>query len=373
MAELNWDAPWCVGEIATVQDCFHRVSVLATGDQGWDHLQGHGECHQQVLRVSRDVSFYRTQSLVDIPTAAVEDLLRPESGNGLLSGHFDGFRAVKQIAPGDLMVSRELTANPTAQPQAPTATCHVRYVMRRECPSGQVAFVVAPCDETGECLWEERSFGTARFVSLSAVDGGERTLVTEIIRLYCVPEPAIKLHVGTLNLPALLLAQQPPRDPGFTSVPSQYMVVCIRRCGRGPPLLPLTAELNTWECAERSGFSLPRYLVRFAGVMGLDLQAWDALDGRQLAPFQAAVRVDQWATSWPQLETGFRAQCRAYRSVNRISAAPTLVEGVEPRFVKAPAPAASEHLLRGLEVRHTFIDAQRPSPPARRCSSLPPA
>mmetsp|Transcript_45276 Transcript_45276/g.119498 ORF Transcript_45276/g.119498 Transcript_45276/m.119498 type:complete len:374 (+) Transcript_45276:29-1150(+) len=373
MSELNWDAPWCAGEIATLHDCFHRVSVLTIGDKGWERLQGHGGGHQQVLRVSRDVSFYRTQNLVDIPADFVEDVLRPEAGNGVLTGQFEAFLVATQLAPADLMLSPELAVN---QHQKSNAPCHLRYVMRRECPSGQVSFVVAPCDETGEHLWEQTSSGKARFVSLAAVDGGKRTLVTEIVRLYCVPEAAIKLHVGGHDLPAQLLAHYQDRqlspEVRFSASP-EYMVVCIRRCGRGPPLLPKTAELGAWECAERTGFSLPRYLVRFAAIMGLDLKAWDSLDGRQLAPFQAAVRVDQWARCWPHLETGFRAQCRAYRSVNRISAAPTLVEGVEPRFVQAPAPAAPEHLLRGLEVRNTFIDAQRPSPPSRRCSSLPPA
>merc|ERR1712137_1012341 len=72
---------------------------------------------------------------------------------------------------------------------------------------------------------------------------------------------------------------------------SAYIVIGIRRCVRGYPLLPvrpegdtaITAEESTWICPSQEEFTcFSGWLRTFCIAMGVELPVYDSLDGRHL-------------------------------------------------------------------------------------------
>jgi hypothetical protein len=115
-----------------------------------------------------------------------------------------------------------------------------------------------------------------------------------------------------------------------------YTIVTLRKCTRGPPLLPRVAASNqeiNWEVQ-----SVPRlltdYLREFCTRLGLpELTVQSTLQGRHLVPYQAAVPEAEWKTAWQRLEPYFREQKAAYRQLRGGTSAPEFTVGSTPRFV----------------------------------------
>lgn len=91
------------------------------------------------------------------------------------------------------------------------------------------------------------------------------------------------------------------------------------------------------------------------------------MDGRTLMPYQCAVRREQWSSLRTRFVEVFLLQKTAYRRANGGSTAPSMHEGVEPRF----SPDTSvmllrERLFRGKSqtahqkvlVRRTFLELE---------------
>merc|ERR1712100_985078 len=101
------------------------------------------------------------------------------------------------------------------------------------------------------------------------------------------------------------------------------MTVTLKKCCRGPPLIPrfgkvldhLVSEELDWEPQESSScFNLSSYLKHVLGLCGMDSSIiFDSLDGRRLVSFQAAVKRAVWPRAWQALEPIFKRHRAAYR------------------------------------------------------------
>ncbi|CAE8628986.1 unnamed protein product [Polarella glacialis] len=161
-----------------------------------------------------------------------------------------------------------------------------------------------------------------------------------------------------------------------------YLVVSLKCCVRGPPLLPCgeTEEADTisrvclqgqaikyWERLERlhdDNFSLCSYLKKFLSTTGLAVNVFGNFDGRELVSYQAFVQRSQWDAIRPEFEKAWRTHGAAYRRLNGGSAAPKLVEGSVSRW--KPCEENAERFndgcplsqMRGncVTIRNTFIE-----------------
>lgn len=152
-----------------------------------------------------------------------------------------------------------------------------------------------------------------------------------------------------------------------------YVVVTVRRCQKGPPLLPTVrfseVELigrrpetteSCWKTTER--IDMPGYLRQFLRCLDLqDVRVHDSLDGRRLMHYQAVVGSKDWDRVWAALEEPFKAQRAAYRHVYQTKAAPVLELNTEPRLMALEEQAQLDsHAPPGLDevsfvVQRTFV------------------
>jgi hypothetical protein len=150
-----------------------------------------------------------------------------------------------------------------------------------------------------------------------------------------------------------------------------FMVLALKQCCRGLPLLPSVAEdmatleeLSWIPQDSSSAFGLTTYLQHLLGLVGLDPEViFDELDGRQVVPFQAVVNRALWHRLWQTLAPLFKKQRAAYRRYYGGSGAPQIQADVLPRFC-----SNEQTHLRGplqwdgsasdndeLQVKNTFI------------------
>ncbi|CAE8594118.1 unnamed protein product [Polarella glacialis] len=159
-----------------------------------------------------------------------------------------------------------------------------------------------------------------------------------------------------------------------------YAVIGIKKCQRGPPLLPsqmLTEStvhvaagdhlgLGMWERYDEERFTLSQYLRSFIfsllGQPEVEVQVYDALDGRQLVPYQAAMPRELWTSIKPALMTAFAIQKAAYRHAQGGSCAPSLYDDTAARFLpSSEASFSDEESIRKIkdpikiDVRNTFL------------------
>jgi len=66
--------------------------------------------------------------------------------------------------------------------------------------------------------------------------------------------------------------------------------------------------------------------------LNIDAEVLDSLDGRKLAPYQAAMRRDDWQKIQDQVADILVSQRQAYRRMFRGSGSPAILEAQEPRF-----------------------------------------
>lgn len=166
-----------------------------------------------------------------------------------------------------------------------------------------------------------------------------------------------------------------------------YLVINLKRCTYGPPLLPALPTgssdvavdvgahrgLSAWvQHVGTNNFKLSEYLQALVRRIGLeDLKVFGSIDGRRLVPYQAAVVKQSWEAAHHCIREAFDIQQAAYRRLHKGKAAPELHFGKEPRFLPAEdadrsihdaAATPSAKLLDQLtipmkvSVRNTFIE-----------------
>jgi hypothetical protein len=123
-----------------------------------------------------------------------------------------------------------------------------------------------------------------------------------------------------------------------------YVVISIKRCPDGPPLLPaLTREGNfEWTPPEPAVGQFADYLRML--VVKLKGEDWgfriqDSLNNQHLVSYQAAVAEEDWREVWDALLKPFTEQRTAYRRYYKTKKAPEIFFGVQ---AKLHDPALSE-------------------------------
>lgn len=183
---------------------------------------------------------------------------------------------------------------------------------------------------------------------------------------------------------------------------SLYVILSLRTCPQGRPLLPLlprspqhgvsvttgadgvvsvtglgaAQHLTTW-FRPTGTFSLPTYLSDLLTVLGCDdVQVFESLEGRQLVPYQAVLRREQWERIGSLFNDVWLTHRAAYKKLNSCKHAPTIVDGRQPREADKPISSGYGEPLSpsySIAVRNTFIEIGEEvpytgSPFSRACS-----
>lgn len=400
-----------------VEDLFDRVRPEILGGGGWtsvplseeDVEDLGGKVFMARRHHSADVSLMRAEYVLNLSVAETIELYQPEVYFDTRRPSFDKTIAecgVEELLEelGDAVVwwrpivsSLGYTAcigkpNVPAQvagqiPDAfymcerPTDRHRARWIMRRDFPEVEQATVLmAPFDpESGELL-EERSITKATTLLLRPHESCPGVTRMTSVRLTSgVPDWSIaKLARYFLRNQELAEAYRSSSvycQASETPARNLYVVVGIRKCSSGPPLLPrvgergevacVTPSISEWEPAECNTFRLPIYLREFLACLGIyDVDIHGTLDGRRLAPYQAALPREDVERAWAALEQPFRVQKAMYRLRYGGRTAPELDKAIRPRFLPHPSASASpgsaedrasDRPARRVPVARTFV------------------
>jgi hypothetical protein len=136
----------------------------------------------------------------------------------------------------------------------------------------------------------------------------------------------------------------------FDDKETTYVVIEVRGCAQGQPLLPIADGDKSWSPPEDRYQQFADYLVQCMWL--LYQQDWTArilphIEGKNLARYQAAVREEDWRTLWDALLKPFAEMRLVYRGVYKCRRAPDLFFGVNARFVHTNYPTADESTVLG--------------------------
>lgn len=245
----------------------------------------------------------------------------------------------------------------------------MRWIIRRDFPEiGPVSLVMAPFSQQSGELLEERGVLKAIVAVFTEHEDPGKTRAVQVRMLQRVPDWAIKQMASHFLRKQEWVAGYKV-SPVYAEVQdgsSRYVVLGIRKCVRGPPLLPSQgagAEVtffSDWMPADPGTFELPWYLRAFLHCVGLEVDIHETLDGRRLVPYQAVVRRGDWERAWAALEKPWRAHKAAYRKLHGGRCAPELASDVAARFlphatVAAPNPTRGQGARTRVPVMRTFV------------------
>jgi hypothetical protein len=288
--------------------------------------------------------------------------------------------------------------------------CRSRVITKRDFPcQGQFCTAIVPMHpETRELMEEFDSRSWVIVLFRAHPLGASKTIVMTLKKQPNMPDwakPIAETRIDKLvqsmfeeQIRKQLMCFQSPmwrkaRDD------SQYVIISLRKCSHGGPLLPCTSlpvADSVWEQTDthgRSRMSLADYLREFLKRLNIcGVTVHDSMDGQYLVPYQAAVRRGEWDRTWQILEDPYKAQRAAYRWLFGGSSAPELKLVQEPKFqtpglaglsdsdtVSDGASTSGESAGRSSDrsqdvpVRTTFVHfSAGPTLRRRRCGSMPP-
>jgi len=336
---------------------------LAQLDDGWSAA---ADCHGiSVTTKNKTPTSYYVQGRLDLPYSLEQSvcLFRPEAlfhqDSGLQSDAFSEVVIPKHFSPGDILASvkfsswwKELltseirTGRHCGDPEVNTRV--LRVCMRRGWPRlGCVSVVTLP-------LYVHESYKPDVFTMMGIVlsaddeDDPEATstslqIVFDMPRYEKIQEMFFERCSNLACCWGL--------NPNFEQLAQKYsyMVLAMRKCCRGPPLVPEAhpgseppsaiddAWLHTlsWRSSEEGmPFHLTTHLKHLLKLCGEETDiVYDRLDGHELMSYQVVVRRCIWPRIWPLLQPILKKHQSVYRHVRGGTAAPFLQADVEPRFV----------------------------------------
>lgn len=179
--------------------------------------------------------------------------------------------------------------------------------------------------------------------------------------------------------------------PGVVQLREQdrrfYVIISLQSFKRGMPLLPAYKTepslteidagtpygLRRWLRYELSSskFHLADYLKVFLRRLGVEIEAYETLDGQTLVPYQCAVRRDCWEPVRDLCLQAYALQKTAYRRANGGSGAPGMHDEVAAKFVSQDHSNLKDRLMKAVEprlvVRKTFFDVEMPDSEDEHC------
>lgn len=311
------------------------------------------------LELSQDSALLCAEYEVTLPISVCTMLAQPEvyfDSRRQANDTMSAWRIEKLISPGDAVVWAQMSLGPLMQhttallgtPQIGALSMtgfRIRESVRRDWPQpGSVTIVVAPLHpDTSELLEEIGFIKAITCVMESAGEDLSRTRCWEIKKLTRVPSwvlPMAAVPHFKNQLDDVLFYVGSEAFKQAIQGPGSYIIVGMRRCVKGPPLLPRQgqeiSDATEWEEAESGGvrLGLPEYLQIFLQRIGVkDVNIYDRLHGRQVVRYQAVVQRQAWEAAWLLLENPFRAQRAAYRRLHGGTNAPALTFDMEPKFL----------------------------------------
>jgi len=365
---------WAGPDATSLEELFDRAAAFVEDQQGWEPARPVQEgitATHFCKTINSTVSYLLSQCRLPLPFHQALWACNPEVSYNPLRAEFDSIvtdcRVVRLFAPGDALVSRGMNSHPLlltmgsllgVPGSGKTQDALFRVVRRRNFPRpGMWCCITACVDPEQMMICEGQGVEKTRVVL--AQEDGDTTLFREIVRLHRIPKWAMAKMPGFSDFVdewvqafrASRLFALLESGTGF----GEYLVISIRKCERGPPLLPANLQEDQWMHTE-AGVSLPEYLQRFGELAGLPLEVYDRIDGQHLVPYQAAVSQLLWNQLGEAFLELFRRQRTAYRRINGGSSAPTLKVGVEGRFVASKEAVELGPVAYGGRVTGTFLD-----------------
>lgn len=402
-------------ETVDFDNLLQRVSPQALAG-GWEVVEERAGL-QILRRTTGDVSLLQARYELPVILEDAAVLCRPEVFFNRCRPEYDAETAEcnvdEAIAPGDAVihftinsaaektVSRAVLGTAALQPPPglPTgngAPIKMRWMLRRQCPrEGELVALAAPvCPQSGKLL-EEYGPIMAQVAKLEAKPNDPScTLVTEVRRIGLVPSWALsKLvrHFSTKHawVPAFRAS---PHWRLALEDPNGFVVLSIRKCPRGPPLLPkltmledtpdrdpklcaLESDPSHWVAAPRD-FELPSYLMEFFARLGVTVVLHQSWDGLRLIHYQAAVQRKLWLEVWPAVDAAWKVQRAAYRRLHGGTCAPEIAAGLVAKFVPntfvPPVTTGEREGAKRIPVVRTFLHfGEGPGPARPRVGSDP--
>jgi len=385
-----------VGFTDEIEDCF----TVSTSRTGWECLGTSNDLVVEILpsALGDTSSCLQWTYHVNLPLEAADNILRPEAiGVAHHCPLIESVELLRILAPGDGVLSvtyahslfrtlRTLLSS-RGSLTGDDERIHLRVVRRRDFPTeGQVAMVMiqekSPTADANS--WRQR------FV-ISAEQG--ENAGCSVWRLMAVVPKAVCWTLPSLGRAGwkwnLLSDMGWLSQPGITLDSFQgYLVLRLKKCSRGPPLLPRRAGLvdselsatasgllpapvsdpapalgpqvqprpvqgspkrggigdtmefldESWSLASPNGdFRLNLYLQQVLQLGGHSGEGvYDSLDGRHVVFFQAVVRRSDWPRMQAIIDPFMAKHSSAYRHWYGGSGAPNLQVDATPMFHNRP-------------------------------------
>eukprot|EP00930_Biecheleria_cincta_P050187 TRINITY_DN35368_c0_g1_i1.p1 TRINITY_DN35368_c0_g1~~TRINITY_DN35368_c0_g1_i1.p1 ORF type:complete len:419 (-),score=42.66 TRINITY_DN35368_c0_g1_i1:280-1536(-) len=389
------------------------IPALARSD-GWEPLSedvdaGTGCCSNSFRRFAAGLVLGKVQYEIETPVPPQQLLPRPECMDALDTPLFCS-HVVEVIAPGDAIMSmtfklseafdmkaavlygRRVTNTREHVVLTPQDNHLARFSIRRDYPqAGDLSFVVAPQNpDTGTYV---QQLGTIlAFLGVYWAKSGANDKVT-ICHATFLPE-FLAPRWASAHFDVFLSQDRELTQQFFQMLPTEelrqlddemYVILNLRGCSRGLPLLPLANReeyeaaserskvempgTNTqfasrfWVRANQDGFEFTSYLHDLSGHIGIQLNSFKTLEGRNLAQYQAVVLRKHWLTTWPLFSALWQVQKAAYRKLNGGTTAPQIVQGCAARWRQESCADEFRKVDQRpkFRVRRTFIEAEDPA------------
>jgi hypothetical protein len=156
----------------------------------------------------------------------------------------------------------------------------------------------------------------------------------------------------------------------------EYVVLEIKGCDRGPPLL---IQKGKWSTPGDEHIPLRTYLSNLAEQGGKEIALVDSIDGRTFPRYQCATPKESWQETWLAIHRLFLEMRSAYRFLRGGKNAPNLWFGMTARLVQfdplfrhtATSPAQREenravNFARPSQPGQAPLPSQRGLEPGRR-------
>jgi len=363
---------YCAG----MEKVFNRVRYINTDcwSDIWSSPDTDEPLHFAQNKISPDLTLLRVTQEVDMSFEDVLQAWNPElvfhhSNCGPSDDFFTSCHVESVLSPGDVLASfickqssleqrtmsmlEMVFARPKPAGDGPNhGTTRVRMTVRENFPRvGCWTVAIVPLHPGTDELMEECGHFKAFALQISKhVVAPNKTVISFCKKLrapwaFTPIAPVFgqfcrdfftRAHLRMRNFQASTALQS-------WSAESQYVVIALRKCPHGNPLLPLhhgnpTIVQNCFDWEQFSGIAgtaldLFGYLRAFLRCIGIfDIEVYDRLNGRRLVNYQVALRRSDWARASVSMLEPFKSQRRAYRRIFGCVAAPELVLRPEARF-----------------------------------------
>lgn len=321
----------------------------------------------------------------EFPEFQLKKLLSPGDCIGTLGlGSFQ--RLIKQWV---VLLRSNFQLSPSATVGSHGRVGMFRIFVRRDYPcEHEVVYCWAPLSRLGSCLvsvFAPHPTEPSRkcLVSHISCNACPATKATSLFAQECLEPHYTKLFTEAREL-MMNFMNHPKMNKLRDADESMYMVLNLKSCPRGPPLLPDGGYSRTsedtpriqsggmdWIQPDGEGFQLTQYLITFLNLIHCPhVDIFDELEGKRIVPYQTILRRSHWESVQHVFLGVFKAQQSAYRKLAGIANAPRLTPLRDVGSARWRVAEKAENTEAGRSeskelcytVRNTFVDEIVESP-----------